>query len=80
MFTSRQGPSERHGRQGSRPASFAELRLDLARPSRCGDGNRQRLLDLAQRVARIQALGGEYSRVSLSEHALAATSRDAAAV
>jgi hypothetical protein len=36
------------------------------------DSNRQRLLELAERVARVRALGGEYVRVGLSGRAMAA--------
>jgi len=72
MFTSQRitnGPAGQHGRS---PDGIAELRRGLNRPSQLTDGHRQRLLELAQRVARIQALGGEYCRVSLSEHAAVA--------
>jgi hypothetical protein len=79
MFTSHGSRSGVRGRKGIRPAEIAELRRDLARPSSISDGNRQRLLDLARRVAQINSLGGEYRRVSLSEHAQAAIG-DAAVV
>ncbi|MFA6134900.1 MAG: hypothetical protein WC869_12870 [Phycisphaerae bacterium] len=60
------------GRQGSPPVSLAELRRSLACPSLLSDGNRRRLLELAQCLQRVQALGDEYDRVVLSEHAVAA--------
>ena len=78
MFTSQQHLSDLPRRQGCPSADLAELRHDLARPSQVNDGHRQRLLDLAQRVARVQALGGEYRRVSLSEHVQAALTQTAA--
>jgi hypothetical protein len=66
--------------QGCPQMGIAELRGQLARPSQLDDGHRQRLLDLAQRVARVQGLGGEYRRVSLSETARAAINQDPAVV
>jgi len=72
MPTSLHARRELPGRQGRLPTDFAELRRLLASPSRLTDGHRQRLLDLARRVARVQALGGEYRRVSLSDRAAAA--------
>ncbi len=60
------GSRDRHG---SDRVTLAELRDDLARPPEAADRHRQRLLDLAEKVARIQALGDEYSRVGLSEYA-----------
>ena len=66
-------------RQGGRRAGLADLRQSLARPSALRDAHRQRLLDLAQRTARIRALGGEYAGIELSEFALAAL-RDGAGV
>jgi len=59
-------------RQGSRPVNLAELRRGLAEPTQLNGRHRQRLLDIARRVARVQALGDEYRRVSLSD-----TARDA---
>ena len=61
-----------HGRAG-----LAELRRQLADPSTLSDGNRQRLLELARRLARVQALGGEYVRVGLSDEATAALTEPA---
>jgi hypothetical protein len=78
MFTSQGRDSEVRGRKGLRPAEIAELRRDLARPSMISDGHRQRLLDLARRVAQVNSLGGEYRRVSLSEYAQAAIGNEAA--
>ena len=53
---------------------LAELRGQLADPSTLSDGNRQRLLELARRLARVRRLGDEYDRVELSEHSLKALS------
>jgi hypothetical protein len=63
------------GLQGRDRGSFAELRRALAKPSVLGDGHRRRLLDLAQRLARVQALGGEYARVGLSPTARSVVAR-----
>ncbi len=66
-------PKARHG---GRVKRIAELRSQLASPSQWTDGDRQRLLDLARCVARVQTLGSEYySRVCLSELAQAALDR-----
>lgn len=77
MFTSQRPLSDLRGRHGGLPTNLAELRHDLAHPSQLTDGHRQRLLGLARRVAHVQALGGEYSRVSLSEDVVAAIGRKA---
>ncbi len=68
------------GRHGGCPMSLAELRRALAKPSVLDDGPRRRLLELAQRLTRVQALGDEYARVCMSDHAAAALSDSAAAV
>ncbi len=60
------------GGHGRRTVSLAELRKQLAGPSGIEDVYRQRLLDLAKVVTRVQVLGDEYSRVGLSEYAIAA--------
>ena len=77
MLIPRQAAGENNDRQGGL-VSLAELRGQLAAPSAMNDGHRRRLLDLARRLARVQALGDEYGRVSLSEHVKAAL--DAAVV
>lgn len=74
MLVSRQVKSEPQLRQGSRSLSLAELRRELETPSKLKDGPRQRLLELAQRAAKVQGLGGEYGRVSLSDFAHGALS------
>lgn len=55
--------------QGSPPMDFAELRRGLAVSSVMDDGNRQRLVGLVRKLARVRALGGEYLQIELSEHA-----------
>lgn len=72
MLTSSEVRSDSGGRHGSGRIRIAELRRQLARPSQLKDVHRQRLLDLAQRLTHVRALGDEYRRVSLSESALAA--------
>ena len=56
--------------QGSAPSGLAELRRQLAEPSALCDGNRQRLLELARRLARVRTLGDEYVRVGFSDGAM----------
>ena len=73
MLISQVAQGERPRKQGGTEAGLAELRRQLAEPSSLSDGNRQRLLELARRLARIQGLGGEYARVTLSKQAAAAT-------
>lgn len=72
MLISQEAQGERPRRQGGTGAGLAELRRQLADPSSLDEGNRQRLLELARRAARVQALGDEYGRVELSEQAAAA--------
>ena len=68
------------GGHGCRTVSLAELRKRLAGPSGIEDVYRQRLLDLAKVVTRVQALGDEYARVGLSEYAIAAVGGAVSAV
>ena len=78
MLIPQNAQCEADNRQGCRANAFAELRRDLATPSALSDGHRQRLLELARILARVQALGGEYSRVDLSPEAMAAVNNCAA--
>jgi len=80
MLIPQTAPSEPHRGQGCPPVSFAELRRQLARPNAMSVGHRQRLLDFVHRLARVRALGDEYARVDLSEHAAAAMMQNAAVV
>lgn len=52
--------------------SVSDLRARLTDPMDLGPRDRQRLKSLAGRLARIQALGGEYARVEFSPMAAAA--------
>jgi hypothetical protein len=63
--------------QGCSRTDLAELRRQLADPSRLNGESRQRLVKLAQRLARIQAWGDEYRRVDLSEAAQTALGKEA---
>ena len=72
MLIPQQAQCDSGGVQGRRRVSFAELRSELASPSRTSDVVRQRLLELAARLARAQGLGDEYSRVDFSPQAAAA--------
>jgi hypothetical protein len=79
MLISQQAQRETGRWQGSPRISFAQLRRQLANPSSISDGHRQRLLDLAKRLARVKALGDEYSRVELSDAAATAVGAEATA-
>lgn len=57
--------------QGCLRATLAELQQPSSASQVCEGGLRQRLLVLAQRLERVQALGNECSRVAFSEHAQA---------
>lgn len=78
MPISSEAQCDLQARQGGRTNGIAELRRQLARPSQLTDGHRQRLLDLATRLKRVQALGGEYRRVTLSDFATTALHEKAA--
>lgn len=72
MLISQTAQCEALAPQGSGRESLAELRRRLANPVATGEGTRQRLVELAERLARVRALGGEYGRVDFSERAAAA--------
>lgn len=78
MLISQTASSESPGRHGGGPATLAELRRALAKPSTLGDGFRRRLLDLDRRLARVRALGDEFARVDFSAAAHEALQRDRA--
>lgn len=81
MLISQTAQSDSGDRHGGRSLSFAELRVQLGEPSTLCDGHRHRLLELLQRLERVQALGDEYARVQLSPFATAAVfEADAAGV
>ncbi len=80
MLIPQTAPCGSRARQGSRGVSLDELRGRLAEPSALTDGHRQRLLELAHRVARVQALGDEYAGIGLSSYVTAAMDRRAAMV
>ena len=69
MLISQEVQSQAIPSQGSGGGGLAELRRQLAEPSALSDGNRQRLLELARRLARVQGLGDEYVRVGFSDSA-----------
>ncbi len=71
------GSGERHG---SLRAVLAELQRRSAAPSSIEDGLRQRLLVLSRRLARVQSLGNEYARVSLSRQVQGILDEQASAV
>ena len=80
MLIPQQAQSGSRRRQGSRRPNLDELRRSLVEPSMLKDVHRQRLLELAQRLARVQALGDEYGRVDFSDEASAAIGVRTAAV
>ncbi|HET6427018.1 MAG TPA: hypothetical protein VFJ30_01315 [Phycisphaerae bacterium] len=67
MLDSRRPQGGSSDGQGCLRQVFAELQCRGA-GSKCEEGLRQRLIVLARRLARVQALGDEYGRVSFSEH------------
>ena len=75
-----QGKRSEARRHGCSAASLSELRSSLATPSAVSSGHRQRLLELAQRLERVQSLGGDWADVEMSEYVAAAMERDAAVV
>jgi len=79
MLRSRKSSDNLGDRQGGRWVNLSELRRELAEPSQLTDGHRQRLVDLAQRVARVRELGEAYTRVSLSEYVTGAIGEKVAA-
>ena len=58
--------------QGRSSGVLAELRAELTQASPLSATARRRLAALAQRVARVQALGDEYAGIALSPMATAA--------
>jgi len=74
---SQREPDSGHGRLRM---ELAELRRQLAASSFINDAARQRLLELTQRLARVRALGGEYTRLGLSEAAASAMLSEPVAV
>ncbi len=78
MLISQQAQSQTPVSKGIDRSKLAELRDHLADPSALSDGNRQRLLELARRLTRVQALGDEYVRVGFSASAMDALDRPAA--
>lgn len=72
MLTSRESAAGCGRAKGSARASLAELRRQLSEPEALSDAGRQRLSELAERLARVRALGGEYVRVDLSQRAVKA--------
>ena len=80
MLIPRKAQRKTVGGQGVPAIGLAELRRQLANGASLDDAHRQRLLELAQRLARVQALGDEYNRVALSPQAAAAVDHAAAAV
>ena len=79
MLIPQQVQPDQGRRHGSEAASLAELRRRLTRPSSLSDGTRQRLLDLAQRLAAVQRLGDGYARVDLSPFVRSAMGQEALA-
>ena len=65
--------------QGCSATDFAQLRRQLDDPASLDRRGRQRLVDLARRLARIRALGDEYLRVNLSEYAISSVMETAEA-
>jgi len=66
MLIGQSAPREVADRQGSRETILAELQADCEAPRVPAGIHRQCLLNLADRLARVRALGDEYARVSFS--------------
>lgn len=66
MLTFKRARSGQTKRQGCPAVGLSELRRQLAHPSDLNDGARQRLMQLARRLAAVQASGGEYAQVQFS--------------
>ena len=80
MLASHSAPSGRAPLHGGGRVSLAELRCRLESQSELPENCRQRLKLLARRLTRVQARGGKYSRVQLSEAATTAMERGALTV
>ncbi|MFW6132724.1 MAG: hypothetical protein ACOC8F_02415 [Planctomycetota bacterium] len=80
MLASQSPLSGARSRHGCPRASLAEVRNGLATPGKLEHRHRQRLQELAARLARVRELGGEYTGIELSEYAAAAMDRRAATV
>ena len=76
MLIPQRGIAESSSRQGGRTVTLSELRKSLSEPRKLTDWHRQRLLELAQRLSRVQGLGDEYARVDLSNLAWASLQGD----
>lgn len=66
MLISQLAQCEVAAAQGSHAAVLAELQATPEAPRVPTGAHRRRLLDLAERLARVQSLGGEYARVCFS--------------
>jgi len=75
MLIPQAAQSELLSRHGRRTTTLDELRQSLSKPSRLARRQRQRLLELVQRLDRVRALGGEYAGVTLSDAAATAAGR-----
>jgi hypothetical protein len=66
MLTPQRSQHGYEGRQGCRGLVSVEPEAKAAAPRIPQGIHRQRLLELAERLARVRALGGEYARVEFS--------------
>jgi len=66
MLILQQAQGEREARQGCHAAVLAELQAGQGAPRAPQGLRQQRLLELARRLAKVQALGDEYVRVDFS--------------
>ncbi|MEI7837760.1 MAG: hypothetical protein WCK05_15275 [Planctomycetota bacterium] len=72
MLILQQAQGKPVGGQGRSSGRLAELRAELTQAPALSATARQRLAELAVRVARVQALGDEYAGIALSPMATAA--------
>jgi hypothetical protein len=68
MMLISQNPDEFADEQGCSAADFAQLRRQLDDPASLDGRGRQRLMELARRLARVRAMGDKYLRVTFSEN------------
>lgn len=72
MLITQQAEKDMFGSKGVGRESFSTLREQLNGSYDITDHCRQRLLELEQRLVRVQALGDEYSRIEFSDQAMRA--------
>ncbi len=70
MMLISQNPGEFTDEQGGSAVDFAQLRRQVSDPASLDERGRQRLMELARRLARVRVMGDEYLRVNFSQYAM----------